>query len=351
MTISLAQSVSDSLEDVTVGDYSGLVSDYALTAQSLFDEIAATVEVLCEDTEALPRHEWLALRRQGLGGSDVAAALSVPGAFKSAVALWLDKTGQIPDEDDEREILKRGRQLEGPIATMFAEETGLEVIHLPVMLRSRQHPFMLANPDRFISLAVGVGSPSDLAIVEIKNVGSHNAHEWEDGPPLKYRLQGMHYLYVCGPRFRWCYFVALIGGSELVIYLVERDDELLASMIQREEAFWTLVTMRRMPAIDESPSTNDALKTLYSRPQVPTKEVGTQILGLIERRVGAKELERDAKARVLAVENEMLALIGEAEAVTVDGQVVATWKQTARKGYTVEPTTFRQLHVPTKKEK
>lgn len=42
------------------------------------------------------REEWLALRRQGIGGSDVAAILGL-SKFKTQQELWMEKTGRLVD--------------------------------------------------------------------------------------------------------------------------------------------------------------------------------------------------------------------------------------------------------------
>ena len=44
-------------------------------------------------TKDLSREEWLKLRRQGIGGSDVSIIAGI-NPFKSVYQLWLDKTGQ-----------------------------------------------------------------------------------------------------------------------------------------------------------------------------------------------------------------------------------------------------------------
>ena len=51
-------------------------------------------------TEGLPREEWLAYRRKGIGGSDAAAVLGI-SPFRTGVDLYYDKLGQ-PVEDDEQ---------------------------------------------------------------------------------------------------------------------------------------------------------------------------------------------------------------------------------------------------------
>ena len=42
-------------------------------------------------TEGMLREEWLALRKQGIGGSDAAAACGL-SRWKSPLGLWLEKT-------------------------------------------------------------------------------------------------------------------------------------------------------------------------------------------------------------------------------------------------------------------
>ncbi len=44
-------------------------------------------------TKELPREEWLATRKQGIGGSDAAAAVGL-NPYKSQLELWLEKTGR-----------------------------------------------------------------------------------------------------------------------------------------------------------------------------------------------------------------------------------------------------------------
>ena len=43
------------------------------------------------------RAAWLAERRSGIGGSDIAAILGL-SPWKTAVDVWLDKTGQREDD-------------------------------------------------------------------------------------------------------------------------------------------------------------------------------------------------------------------------------------------------------------
>ena len=44
-------------------------------------------------TKQLPREDWLAVRKQGIGSSDAAAAVGL-NPYKSQLELWLEKTGR-----------------------------------------------------------------------------------------------------------------------------------------------------------------------------------------------------------------------------------------------------------------
>ena len=315
----------------------------------------APYEVICEDTVALGREGWLELRRTGLGGSDVAAAMGL-SPFTSRYALWLDKVGE-PTGVVESEPMKWGHRLEEPIARAFAEETGHETVFLPVMMRSRTHVFALANPDRF---TVDDDGP---AIVEIKNVGNHKASEWQDGPPLHYRMQGQWYLFVSGHRR--VYYAVLVGGQNLVIYQVERDDALIAEMLRHAEAFWTLVTLRRPPDLDGEDSTTRALKAQYTEVVRETVDGGTELAALVTKRESAKALFDTVGAQLHEIDNRIIALLGDAEAGLVDGvQVVRRPAQTRtsvdipalKRDYPeiaeryVKSSQYRVMKFPTQKE-
>ncbi len=302
-----------------------------------FTDLGLDCDVVCEDVTAIDRIDWLKLRQQGLGGSDAAATMSL-SPWKSPFALYVDKVDEINDEGQTERML-RGHQMEGTIARMFAEEVGATIVNAQPMVRSRRHPFMLFNLDRLV-----VTSDGELELLEAKNVGSFMAHEWADGPPLHYRIQVLHGLDVL--QLKVGHLCALIGGNTFVHYRIEWSEEILAGIIKAEEKFWGEVQMKRPPEVDETDSTRDALAKHYARPTLETVEVGPQMLALVDQRTSAKRTLDLAAQRVTRVENEMKLLIGDAEAATVDGEIVATWKAQSRAEHVVKSSTFRKLHVP-----
>ena len=294
---------------------------------SLYETEGGAFNILVDNTEALPRDEWLNLRREGIGGSDISAAMGL-SPWMSRYALYLDKIGEDVSSPD-TEYKSWGRRAEPMIALAFYEETGFETWHQPVMLRSTTFPLALANPDRFCVDEDGV-----VATVEIKNIGRQKAHEWTDGPPIHYRLQGQWYLFVTGQSR--VYFAVLIGGQDFMIYQVERDDELIAEMCKQAEAFWTLVQLKRPPDIDGSDSTLAALKAHYLTIERPSIEGGAELASLVTRHRTAKTVLETAQARFQEVENLLIDALGDAEEGTVEGTTIVRRPVRKRTGLDTE---------------
>ena len=98
----------------------------------------------------MDRTAWLAARRTGIGGSDISAILGL-SPWRSPVHVWLDKTGQAPDEPPANaEAMYWGKTLEDVVAREYAQRTGRRVQRVNAILRHPQHEWMLGNIDRAI---------------------------------------------------------------------------------------------------------------------------------------------------------------------------------------------------------
>ena len=49
-------------------------------------------------TENMPYEDWLAYRKQGIGGSDASVVCGI-SRYKSPIELWMEKTDQIPAQE------------------------------------------------------------------------------------------------------------------------------------------------------------------------------------------------------------------------------------------------------------
>ena len=212
-------------------------------------------------TQALSRDEWLDVRKRGIGSSDAGAAVGL-NPYKSSLALWLEKTGrddQMPkiNPEDDTSPAYWGTLLEPIVAAHYTRRTGHKVRRVNAVLQHPQHPWMLANIDREV-----VGS-SDVQILECKTAGINGARLWKDGVPEYVELQVMHQLAVTGKQA--ADVAVLIGGQELQVHRIERDEALIAQLIVLEQAFWSCVESDTAPAADGSDSADQALRCLYPR--------------------------------------------------------------------------------------
>lgn len=212
-------------------------------------------------TKALPREDWLAVRKRGIGSSDAAAAVGL-NPYKSPLELWMEKTGRdgtLPKADphDEESPLYWGTILEPIVAAHYSRRSGNRVRRVNAVL---QHPdpqlsWMLANLDREV---LGAG---DVQILECKTAGINGALLWKEGVPEYVQLQVMHQLAVTGKQA--ADVAVLLGGQQLEIHRIERDERLIARLIRLEQQFWQYVVTDTPPPADGSASADAALRCLF----------------------------------------------------------------------------------------
>lgn len=176
--------------------------------------------------------QWLAARAHGIGGSDAAAILGL-SAYKTPYTVWLEKTGRmVPEDISEKEAVYWGNVLEDVVAKEYAKRhPGLTVRRKNALLQSKERPWQLASLDRVVTDESG-----RHGVLEIKTAGAFREGDWEEGIPDYYLPQCIHYLAVTGYEF---FAVAvLIGGQKYREFLYERDEEDVAFIIEREQAFY-----------------------------------------------------------------------------------------------------------------
>ncbi|WP_414442409.1 YqaJ viral recombinase family protein [Burkholderia sp. 22PA0106] len=210
-------------------------------------------------TDNLSREEWLEVRCTGIGGSDAAAAVGL-NPYMSPLELWLDKTGRAdglprPDPADTTAPTYWGQLLEPIVAAVYTQQTGNKVRKVNAVLRHSTIPWMLANIDREV-----VGAP-DVQILECKTAGEFGARLWRDGVPEYVQVQVQHQLAVTGKAA--AHVAVLLCGQALEVHRIERDDTLIARLIELEARFWRFVESDTPPPADGSESADRALRHLY----------------------------------------------------------------------------------------
>lgn len=192
-----------------------------------------------EDDEAT----WKAVRKKGIGGSDVGAICGV-SPFTSARQIYLRKTGQYPAEAENttasQERMHFGHLLEPVVADEFAtrefidDKAGFSLVDIDCTLQHKDNPWALANVDRLILDADG----KVWGILECKTTSAYMEEEWASGNLLEsYLYQLNWYMWVLG--IERGYFACLVGGNKFYSYPVFRNDELLnTEIIPKAKSFW-----------------------------------------------------------------------------------------------------------------
>ena len=267
-------------------------------------------------TEGMLREEWLALRKQGIGGSDAAAACGF-SRWNSPLGLWLEKTSS-DTQSIYNEAMFWGTTLEPVIRDVFSTKIGKVVEVMPYIFQSEDYPFMIADIDGIIREDDG-----SVSLVEIKTVSAFKAGEWADGLPAEYYIQIQHYLAVCElPR---AYVVYLIGGNELHYELVERDEETISTIIMLESAFWDKVVRRQKPDVDENSA--EALDQLYPASNKTSIILPDEADKLLDDYMAIKAIEDDVKKQKNLLENQLKSMLGEAECAKSRNGFSVSWKE------------------------
>jgi putative phage-type endonuclease len=273
-----------------------------------------TAEVLAK-TNKLDRTEWLKLRRQGLGGSDAAAAAGL-NKWKSPLALWMEKTGQV-EPPEPGEAAYWGTMLEDVVAREFSRQTGLKVKRKNALLQHYRYHHMLANVDRLVA-----GQEAGL---ECKTTGQFNKDDWEEKRiPYEYILQCQHYLAVTG--YKTWYIAVLIGGNKFIWREIKRDQQIIDCLIQIETCFWHHVVSGHPPVPDGTESSSEVLKLLYPQ-SVPESKVQLPELALelVETYDRAREAEEKAQEEKEQAANRLKMLLGKSETGLIGDRQV-NWK-------------------------
>jgi putative phage-type endonuclease len=265
----------------------------------------------------MPYEDWLDWRKKGVGGSDASVVCGI-NKYKSPVELWLEKTNQLPDSEA-GEAAYWGTQLESLVRTEFTKRTGIEVSTVHELLQSEDHPFMLANLDGICEHPI-----YGTCVFEAKTASAYKSGEWEDKIPDEYLLQVQHYMSVTG--YGGCYIAVLIGGNTFKWKFIERDEELIAMLIQLESDFWEHVQTNAPPPLDGSEASAKFLNERFPS-SVPASqiELPDTAAALIKRYDTACEQVTKYEEQKTEAENLLKQMMGDNE-VGNAGDRFITWK-------------------------
>lgn len=150
--------------------------------------------------------------------------------------LWLEKTGQKEREDLSRVLrVQMGTFTEPFNLQWYTQETGIAVA-LADSSAHAEHEFMTAHLDGITSRD---GEPG---VWEAKHTGAFS----KANPTETYYAQLQHNMAVAG--FCFAHLSVFKGNDTWSYYEVDRDDDYIKTLIERETAFWFCVESMTPPA-------------------------------------------------------------------------------------------------------
>ena len=259
------------------------------------------------------REQWLAERRLGIGGSDVAPILGL-SPWATPLDVYLDKIGEAPERED-TPAMAWGRAMEPLLRQAYEAQTGRRVLVPAESFVHPEHAFMRANVDGEIDDAIGFEGKT-------ARTGEGWGEPGTDEVPDAYGLQVQHYMIVRG----WVQvdIAVLIGGSDFRIYTVEADPQVQRDLIDLEREFWHRVETRNPP----EPRTFAEVQQRFGRSSAAgmveaSEDVALACATLRNVRREIKHLEdREAEAKA-----EVMRALGDTgDTLTCAGKTLATWK-------------------------
>jgi predicted phage-related endonuclease len=296
-------------------------------------------------SEIITREEWLEKRRNHLGASEVAAILGEDDK-RGPLHVYASKVHGYSIEDNK--VLKYGREMEAPIATIYADETGRPVRD-PGSTLYQYHPdikWLAATLDRETEGTEENPSPSTgTGALEIKNIDipGLRPEEWNADNEEIFPFVIQNQIQMACAGFEWGSVTGKFPYYNLCWFDQLKDEEFLEATYPVLEEFWDRVLRKDPPPADSLPGTLDVCKRMWKNETGETVSLDADWLAMADEWEQAKSEARKADKTAKSLEAKLRAEMKDNTfGLLVDGTIL-TLKTTHKKGHVVKPSTHRTL--------
>jgi predicted phage-related endonuclease len=258
--------------------------------------------------------EWLEMRKRHVTSTD-AAALYNASPYKSELELWYEHTTGEHAVINETRRMRAGKRIEPAIGRMVDEDLETHCVPFKQYLWDDE----LRAGSSFDWRVWDSQSKYQGWLVEIKNVDSlifrrtWSAEDEDTGE--KFDLAPAHIEIQCQwqmllyPTAPGVILAVLVGGNDLRLVLIERDDEMIAKLRERVIEFWASVDSKTMPEVDYARDAEFIIALHQSSEEnvLNLAEGGDTAAALLElvieyKNITAKGTEIDARKKAIKAE-------------------------------------------------
>ena len=216
---------------------------------------------------------WLELRKKCVTSTD-AAIINGTNTFRgnSPYKLWQKKMGLI-DEDPVNKAMLEGTRLEEIARNLFNKDLALENERMqPKVVFHSEYDWIMSSldgyneeADHILEITCGVRAYEQAAMYEV---------------PKYYYDQIQHSLFASNKSH--CKYMCYRIGKDPIVILVDRDDNHIQMLLEKEKAFYECLQNMTPPSyetVDYIQIENEQLKTL----EIQWQELNTQIKEMKEK--------------------------------------------------------------------
>jgi hypothetical protein len=277
----------------------------------------------------LHNQDFALLRSKSLGGSDIGAILGL-SKYRSAVDVWMEKTGKTISQKDSLP-LRFGQFAEEFVASEYALSTGYALAKHENAIIHPQYAYMQGHIDRLIieegtPFINSAGQIQAKRLLECKTANPFAQSDWgeigTDHVPMTYLVQCTWYMMLT--NIDTADLAVLFGNTDFRIYEIKRDHELEQMILERAIDFWENHVVKDLPP--KASSELDYQRLFHRSKQNKNVEADSETSELIQKLQELNQHIEQSETQISAIKQHIMSQMQDAEVLTLNGQTLATWR-------------------------
>jgi len=317
----------------------------------------------------LNNQDFAQFRAKSLGGSDIAAILGL-SPYRTAVDVWLEKTGKTVNQADSLP-LRFGTFAEDFVASEYELQTQSVLLNYPNAITHPEYDYLGGHIDRYVVQASHDGDapsnasnevlPSTIELIrskrklecignqkierllECKTANPFRQQDWgdvgTDQVPLPYLCQSLWYLAIT--QIEQIDLAVLFGNSDFRIYQIHRDLAIENTLLEKAVHFWEQYVLLDIPPPAQCEADYQAL--FRKEDSAKSIEAPQDLVNEIQKISQIHERIEKAEGELSQIKQHIMSTMKDAQILTHSGSTLATWK-TPKASLRLDAKAIEQAH-------